>query len=194
VGTAELQLIDLLSTRCASFSEGESSQLFAEMRAREGSGLDPLINAERQLLRAWETGSRELMREAAATLLRLDDPLLLSEKELLARLMASAPASRGTGARWFDGKLYSIDTEPEFSELLYATQLGVCRDNSVCALDDLMLVTCAAGRECGADRRTFISNEYLNNGGSAAGLDRILELANRIRAAIAAGSVDAFLR
>ena len=194
LGTAELQSIEVLSTRCASFSEGESSALWAEMRAKESDSLDPLMNAERQFRQALDSGRRELLRDATATLLRLDDPLLLSEKGLLGFVMAADPEGRRTGTKWFGGKLTTINDESDYSELLYATVLGVCRDNSVCGFDDLMQVACAGGGDCTTDRRTYISNEYLSNGGTAAGLDRILTLASRIRAAIASGSVEAFLR
>ncbi len=197
-GTVEperLKVVEDLASRCASFIPGEAAQIWKELAAKEVDGRDPLVLAERRVLKLLAPSSDPAMhREAATVLLANQDPLLWSQHQLLYHLMAADPqARRAGGGMFFDGKTYAVD-EDGAGELAVAAWLTACGENVRCALDDIMVARCIAGHECAGNARDYLCLDYLANGGTADGYARILALEQRIRAAVLARSVASFVR
>lgn len=196
-GTVEperLKVVEDLASRCASFIPGEAAQIWKELASKEADGRDPLVLAERRVLKLLAPSSDPAMhREAATVLLANQDPLLWSQRQLLTHLMSEDPQARKAGGLFFEGKTYTAEDDAA-PDLAMAAWLTACGENVRCALDDIMVARCIAGHECAGNARDYLRLDYLANGGTADGYARILALEQRIRAAVLARSVASFVR
>lgn len=182
-----------LPRRCSGFAPGEAIAILADLRHRPDLGDDPLLAAERELLEASPSRRPGALRQAVLRLMRIDDPLLWTERRLWDRVAQSDALARGPIGYFFDGRRFRGE-EPKFLEVALALELGFCRRGLPCAPDDELRVVCASGGACAPDRYAKSRRYYLANGGTAKGWPRVLALASRVRYGVRSGNVAMFVR
>lgn len=190
VPSERLAAIEAFSSRCASFTDGETGQMWLALKTKSADGLDPLVNARRAIDDAFKSKDVDRIRTAAAELLAMADPLLAGEGEMLRRIMLSNPAGKKLGAYWFEGQIYFQDS----SEFALALQLGLCKESVPCQLDEQVQLSCITGGDCKTDRQGYVLAQYRQLGDGEAGFSRVLAIADRIRAALEAGRAESFLQ
>ena len=189
VPSERLAAIEAFSSRCTSFADGEVRQMLDALKTKSTDGLDPLVNARRAIDDAFKSKDVDRIRTAAAELLAMGDPLLAGEGEMLRRIMLSNPAGKKLAAYWFEGQIYFQDS----SEFAFALQLGLCKESVHCQLDEQIRLSCITGGDCKTDRQGYVLAQYMQMGDGEAGFSRVLAIANRIRAALDAGTAESFL-
>ncbi len=191
-----LVAIGAFSSRCASFADGEVRQMLEALKTKSADGLDPLVNARRAIDDAFTSKDVDRIRTAAAELLAMGDPFLAGEGEMLRRIMWSNPAAKtkGLGAYWFEGQIYSSEDDRDLSEFSLALQLGLCKKRAPCQLDEQIQLSCITGGDCKTDRQGYVLAQYRQLGVGETGFSRVLAIANRIRAALESGTAESFLQ
>lgn len=196
ISSERLAAIEAFSSRCTSFADGEVRQMLDALKAKSTDGADPLVNAHRAIDDAFKSKDTDRIRTAAAKLLAMGDPLLAGEGEMFRRIMWSNPAAKtkGLGAYWFEGQIYSSEDDRVLSEFSLALQLGQCKESAPCQLDEQIQLSCITGGDCKTDRQGYVLAQYRQLGDGEAGFSRVLAIANRIRAALEAGTAESFLQ
>jgi hypothetical protein len=196
VSNERLALTETLATRCSAFVPAEASELVASLRAQAKDGADPLLAARQKLLEGKEKSDATAVREAVRQMLASGDSLLLSADDLLMLAMSIQTTNPTDRSYWFDGKRYDVfDASGEAMVLRTAVELGTCTVGAVCALDDRMAISCISQSDCITDRVEYLRTQYLQSpGASPEKFLGVLALADRIKRAIQARNVDAFVR
>jgi hypothetical protein len=196
VSNERLALTDSLATRCSAFVPAEAAELVASLRAQSKDGADPLLAARQKLLDGKERSDATEVRESVRRMLATGDPLLLSVDDLLMLAMSFQPKNPNERSYWFDGQSYDVfDGSGDALMLKLAVELGTCAVGAICALDDKIAISCISQSDCITDRVAYLQTQYLQStGASPDGFVKILALADKVRSAIQARNVDAFVR
>lgn len=197
VSAQRLAAVEKFFSRCAAFAPGETKEIKSKAMGSM-DGADPLVKARDGLLAAYKNKDVAQFRQSALSALQTADALLLSHEELLQRLLAFNSASPSLSGKdyWFDGEIYRQDDALRVSELLLAMKLGTCHEDSRCALDEEIAISCATGDDtsCQADRGAYLKGLYVSGGGNEQDFGNVIRLAGKVRNAIATANVDAFVR
>ena len=196
VSNERLALTESLATRCSAFVPAEAAELVASLRAQSKDGADPLLAARQKLLEGKDKSDATAVREAVRQMLASGDPLVLSADDLLMLAMSFQTKSPNDRSLWFDGQSYDVfDASGDAMVLRTAVELGTCAEGAVCALDDRMAISCINQPDCIIDRVEYLRARYLQSpGASPETFVRVLALAEKVRSAIRAKNVDAFVR
>lgn len=196
ISNERLALTDSLSTRCSAFVPAEAADLVASLRALARDGADPLLAARQKLLDGKERSDAAEVRESVRQMLASGDSLLLSVDDLLMLAMSFQPKNQNERSYWFDGKRYDVfDASGEALMLRTAVELGTCAVGAICALDDRIAMACISQPDCTTDRVAYLQSQYLQSpGASSDKFRKVLVLADKVRNAILARDVDAFVR
>jgi hypothetical protein len=194
VSTSRLSMMSDLPQRCSAFVPGETTQMLNGLKSQAQSSSDPLVAAEKNLVAAWKSGRPDSMRAAVGRLMQLDDPLLWTRHRLYDYVAQSDPeAKRATGI-FLNGKVYPANDGQRHLEVSIALDLGFCKRDLPCALDDELKMACASGGDCAQDRYEKARNYVLANGGTEANWKTVLTLVPQIQAALSAKNVSFFVR
>jgi hypothetical protein len=192
VSPQQLAAAETFFAKCASFAEGEALQMYERLKLASKKTEDPLIAASEQLISAAGRGRGEFA-QLAIQLLETQDPLALTIRSPLERIAAQYKDGKGTGAYYFDGKMYQANTS-EVGELIVAFQLAGCSFGAWCELDDQMMLACVLSGTCFADRESYMKSMYVGAGGGAASFERARALSSRVALAIRNKQIEAFLQ
>ena len=193
VSTAVIERMARWTALCAGFTEGEPRALFREMLAAAKDGRDPLLNARQKVLSALSGGGNgEQVKPALSALLALDDSLAIDAGGMLMRVMQQP--SGEAFSFWFDGHMY--ESKDGFdSEVGLASSVAECSGQTFCGVDSELNGACLVGRVCLESRTDFWRDLYVNEyGHTEAQFQKALLLGERMRSAIKAQRVDAFVR
>lgn len=180
---------------CAAFVDGETAQLSRTLKAKiDTENSDPLTVAEREAIAAIRKASKSEVEAAARKLLALDDPLLLSARNLLYGIATADAEAREKTGLVFNGKLITVAEEPEYTKALYALQLGACRNDAPCAADDEIRFACAAGRYCPASREADVRHRLSLIGAKTSDAEQVFEMAASVRRAVQERDIAFFVR
>lgn len=196
-GTAEgkrLQLLDRFEARCASFSPGEASALYKEVREQARDGKDPLLGARQHVLDATKGSDVAAVKAAASEILGLRDGTVLSQDQLLVRLMSYGSKKGAEASYWFAGQEYAQSNPTQSAELMMAVELAACQVSSTCSLNEQIVATCITNTGCQVEPAKYLRTAYLAGGGTEESFNRALTLAGQMHAAIASRSVESFVR
>jgi hypothetical protein len=184
---------DRLFALCGSFAPDEAAAMAADVRTRIQDGRDPLAAAEAFANEAILHPDAAKLRAAAARLLELADPLLLSNLEMLRRIASADPEARAQQGVVFDGQVVPLADGLRHSKAMLALELGACRPDAPCALDDDLRFACVSGGKCPADREVFVRDTMQAFGATQADFEEVLSMAQRVRQAVADRRVPFFL-
>jgi hypothetical protein len=194
VSASRLAMMADLPQRCSAFVAGEASELHGNLKARAQNGGDPLVAAQQELIAASKSGRPELLRSAVARLMQLDDSLLWSQHRLYDYVAQSDPEAKKVLGFFLNGKVYSEADGQKHLEAHTALELGFCKPNLPCALDEELRVVCAAGGDCASDRQEKAKQYLLDNGGTEQGWKNVQTLVSQIQTALARKNVSFFVR
>jgi len=194
VSTSRLTMMTELPQRCAAFVAGEPREMLSSLKARAQTSGDPLVAAEQNLIAAWKSGRPDSVRAAVVQLMQLDDPLLWTQHRLYNYVAQfDSEAKKATGI-YLNGKVYTQADGQKLLEVSTALELGFCKRDLPCALDDELKIVCAGGGDCAHDRYEKAKNSVLANGGTEDNWKSVLTLVNQIQAALASRNVSFFVR
>jgi hypothetical protein len=194
VSSSRLSMMSDLPQRCGSFVPGEAAEMQAGLKERASRGGDPLVTAEAELIAAWKSGSRDRMRAAVQRLIEIDDPLLWTQHRLNHYVSQFDSEPKRRSAIFLDGKVYTESDGKKAVEANIALDLGFCKVDLPCALDDELLAACAGGGECAADREQRAKQYLFSNGGTEENWKNVVRLVSQIRAALDSQNVSFFIR
>jgi hypothetical protein len=186
-----MELADRLRSRCSGFANGEASSFNAQTIELARDNKDPLVVARDRVAKATTGADWAAVRHAASDLLALGDKTAMTQDLMLIRLMRFGPRDGTASSFWFAGEEVPQDRIGDF-QLAY--QLSICKRDEPCESNELLALSCTSPSGCETDPVRFYRDQYLAGGGSANGFDQVLALAQRMHAAMEAGSVDAFVR
>ncbi len=188
-------MVESFNARCSSFLPGEAAELYMSLLGKSDDN-DRLYQLQGLVLQAFRHQDSALLRKFATELLQQNDPLLLSQNDLLIFLVSyTADAPRNLNTFWFDRKTYAADDETGKAELSLALRLSACREGTLCDMDDQRVLSCTGQSICSSDRIGYVKSLYQQlPGASEAGFTRVIGLARRARQAIDNADVDVFLR
>lgn len=189
-----LRFVESLETRCAGFAQGEVASLYKELAEEGKGGNDPWLNARDKVLRATQGSDATAVRDAAARLLALHDGDLLTDGDLLLRLMSFGAPGVAKGSLWFGGDEYRVDDALRQAEIRMAVDLAGCQLSKTCALLDRMSIGCMFATQCDLDPERYLKSGYLSGGGTADSFERAVALSRRIGASIERQAVGDFVR
>jgi len=189
----QLASVGDLPRRCSGFISGEAEALVNELK-RLPITSDPLWAADQDLRAAARSGRRQLIRSAMARAMEIDDPLLWTSQRLWDVVAQSDAEARKALGFFLGGVVYSESDGLKHLEAYTALELGFCKPDLPCALDDELRIICAAGGACSPDRDAKAKSFYLANGGSEDGWKNVLALVGQVRAALANKNVAFFVR
>lgn len=189
----QLAMMEDLPRRCAGFVPGETSAFLADLK-RFPLAEDPLLAAEEDVRDAARSGRPEAIRAAVLRAMVLDDPLLWTENRLYDAVAQSDPEARKVFGFYLNGVVYSEKDGLQHLEASTALDLGFCKPDLPCGLDDELRIVCATGGECAPDREAKARAFLLANGGAPEGWQRVIALAEQVRSAIANRNVGFFVR
>lgn len=194
VDPAQIAAGERLLARCASFFPGEHARLIGEMKARAQRAADPLLQAEQAGAEAERDGRPEVLRAAAARILAIGDPLLLSSHGALFRLTMADAEAKKEGGLWVDHKLVRPDDGNETLLWSAALSLGMCADTGPCGSDELVEAACILNGICKAGREAYF-RWFFEEGGLGQGeIDTIFARTDRVRRAVREQDVGFFVR
>lgn len=194
VSTSRLSMISDLPQRCSAFIPGEAAQIVSVLKTRAQSSSDPLVTAEKNLLAAWKSGRPDSMRAAVGRLIELDDPLLWTQHRLYDYVAQFDPEAKSASGVFLNGKVYPANDGLRHLEVTIALDLGFCKRDLPCALDDELKMVCAIGEDCAQDRYEKARNYVLANRGTEATWKAVLTLVSQIRDALSTKNVSFFVR
>jgi hypothetical protein len=189
----QLAKIADLSHRCSGFIAGEPEALFNELK-RAPVRSDPLFAAEQDLRAAARSGRRDQIQTAMARAMEIDDPFLWTSQRLWDVVAQSDAEAKKSLGFYVGGVVYSEKDGLKHLEAHTALELGFCKPDLPCALDDELRILCATGGACSQDRDAQAKTFYLDNGGSEEGWKNVLTLIGRVRTALANRNVAFFAR
>ncbi|MES3001295.1 MAG: hypothetical protein V4787_11445 [Pseudomonadota bacterium] len=189
----QLAKIEYLPRRCSGFLAGEAHALVNELK-RVSVTSDPLLAAEKDLRTAARSGGRDQIRSAMARAMEIDDPLLWTSQRLWDVVAQSDTEAKKSLGFYLGGVVYSEKDGLKHLEAYTALELGFCKPDLPCALDDELSIICAIGGACAQDRDAKAKSLYLDNGGSEEGWKKVLTLVAQVRTALATRNVAFFVR
>ncbi|WP_427914588.1 hypothetical protein ACPWT1_06645 [Ramlibacter sp. MMS24-I3-19] len=194
VDPAQIAAGERLLARCASFFPGEHARLIGEMKARAERATDPLLQAEQAGAEAERDGRPEVLRAAAARMLAIGDPLLLSSHGSLVRLTMADAEAKKEGGLWVDNKVVRRDDGNEFLLWSAALSLGMCAGTGPCGSDGLVETACILHGICKADREAYFRWFFDEGGLGRDEIDTIFARADRVRRAVREQDIGFFVR
>jgi len=193
VAQAQLKARDFLRARCASFAPGEAESLSIEIKKRAGESNDPILSARKNMVSAVRRSSTKIdLISATQTLIDTNDVLAVSADALLLNAVLRASELRGDGLIRSFGYKHPAGT-PEASVVLSALRIAVCFDNQTCAVDEEMLIACAARGFCYQSRRDHAVAELRAAGIDASVLDKFDRLLASMTAQLRSASAGRLL-
>jgi hypothetical protein len=192
--SSRLTLVTNLGKRCSAFTVGEAGAMWRSLKARDRDSGDPLLAAEQQFIAAWKSRRPDMMRAAVARLMHLDDPLLWTEHRLNRYLAQFDPEANRTSGIFLLGKVYNHKDGLKTLEASIALDLGFCKKNLPCALDDELQVGCALGQDCAPDRDQNAKHYLFANGGTEENWRNVLALVSEVQVALGSRNVAIFVR
>lgn len=194
VSASRLKMMSDLPQRCSAFIPGETTQMLNDLKSRVRSSSDPLIAAEQNLIAAWKSGRSDSMRAAVGRLMQLDDPLLWTRHRLYDYVAQFDPEAKKATGIFLNGKVYPATDGLRYLEVSIALDLGFCKRDLPCALDDELKIVCASGGECAQDRYEKARHYVLANRGTEANWKAVLTLVPQIQEALSTKNVSFFVR
>lgn len=185
---AQLQMMEDVDRRCASFATGEAESLFSDVSARIADGRDPYVNSLTQVdkVLSGKLPANEL--SSAFSKLLSNESLALSG--MLNRVSAFDSEARSVQGYYFEGRVYGRN-DPEYLLLDAALHASTCDATARCPADSFRELLCINAGQCYSSREEFFRRTAKLDDTQ---FEKFREFERKLRQAIEERRVQAFVR